>query len=189
MKPYHLILLMFLPACSTAPKLTLQPQPQAAAIDESAIRYPEIVRAYHLGRYVDPDDDLVMHEQHVVYRVEENSRWNFHSGPAEGVVPAPVPAHDAAFSPVPVNDDILAQFNAQRLATTEIILQARVLAAALAQFQTALQQTKTNWQETARLRVKVDDLQKRLDAIAAAPEPSPAQFSSPANEPADALAP
>ena len=89
-----------------------------------------------------------MHEQHVVYRVEENTRWNFHPGPADGNLPA-LPSRDAAFAPAPVNDAILAEVNSQRLATTQIMMQARTLSAALAQFQTALQQTKTNFQETA----------------------------------------
>ena len=111
----YLIPLLFLTACSTAPKLTLRPQQPPATMEDSAIRYPEVVRAYHVGRYVDPNDDLVMHEQHVVYRVEENTRWNFHPGPDDGIVPALPPAHDAAFAPPPVNDAILAEVNSQRI--------------------------------------------------------------------------
>ena len=80
MKTYYLIPLMFLSACSTTPKVTLRPQSPPPATDNSAVRYPEVVRAYHFGRYVDPNDDLVMHEQHVVYRVEENTRWDLRPG-------------------------------------------------------------------------------------------------------------
>jgi hypothetical protein len=80
----YLIPLLFLSACSTAPKLTLRPQQPPPATDNSAVRYPEVLHAYHIGRYADPNDDLIMHEQHVVYRVEENTRWNFHPGPADG---------------------------------------------------------------------------------------------------------
>ncbi|HTX21395.1 MAG TPA: hypothetical protein VMD27_06015 [Candidatus Aquilonibacter sp.] len=190
MKPYYLIPLIFLPACSTAPKLTLQPLPPATATDDSAIRYPEAVRAYYVGRYVDPNDDLVMHEQHVVYRVEENTRWNFHPGPADGVVPAPPPARDAAFSPVPVNNDILAQVNSQRIATAEIMAQARVLSGALAQFQAALHQTKTNLQETAMLRAAVMEMNQRLDALEAAQKQAPPPVISPVtNSTPDALGP
>ena len=77
MKMFYLIPLLFLSACSTAPMLALQPQ-QSPPMDNAAVRYPEVVRAYHVGRYADPNDDLVMHEQHAIYRVEENTRWNFH---------------------------------------------------------------------------------------------------------------
>ena len=140
MKMFYLIPLLFLTACSTTPKLALRPQ-QSPTMDDSAVRYPEVLHAYHIGRYADPNDDLIMHEQHTIYRVEENTRWNFHSGPAVGDLPA-VPPRDAAFAPAPVNDAILAEVNSQKAATTQIMMQARTLSAALAQFQTALQQTK-----------------------------------------------
>lgn len=186
MKMFYLIPLLFLSACSTATKLTLRPQQPPAEI--SAIRYPEIVNAYHVGRYSDPNDDLVLHEQHVVYRVEENTRWDFHPGSVGGNFPV-LPPRDAAFVPAPVNDVILAEVNSQRLATTQIMLQARTLSAALAQFQAALQQTKTNLQETARLRVTVIDMQKRIDALAAAPEQPSALSISTTNATADPLSP
>ena len=187
MKTYYLIPLLFLSACSTTPKLTLRPQ-QTPATSTDGVRYPEVLHAYHIGRYADPNDDLIMHEQHTVYRVEENTRWNFHPGPVDGNLPA-LPPRDAAFAPAPVNDEILAEVNSQRLATTEIMMQARTLSAALAQFQTALSQTKTNLQETARLRVTVNEMQKRLDALATAQEQSPAAILSTTNEPADPLSP
>jgi hypothetical protein len=188
MKTFYLIPLLFLPACSTAPRLVLRPQQPLALADNSAVRYPEVLHAYHIGRYADPNDDLLLHEQHVLYRVEECSRWDFHPGPANDQPPA-TPMRDAAFAPVPVNDAILAEVNSQRLATTEITLQARKLSAALAQFQIALQQTKTNLQETARLRVTVNEIQKRLDAIAATQEQPPAPAISTTNEPPGSLSP
>jgi hypothetical protein len=187
MKMFYLIPLLFLSACSTAPKLTLHPQ-QPPATDANGIRYPEVLHAYHVGRYADPNDDLIMHEQHIVYRVEENTRWNFHPGPADGNLTA-VPSRDAAFAATPVNDAILAEVNSQRLATTEIMMQARTLSAALAQFQAALQQTKTNLQETVRLRASVNEMQKRLDALATAQEQSPVPAISTTNEPPDSLNP
>jgi hypothetical protein len=189
MKTYHLIPLLFLTACSTTPKLTLKPQLSPQVTDNSAVRYPEIIRAYHIGRYADPNDVLVMHEQHVVYRVEENTRWNFHPGLTDSSVIQPASSsRNAAFSPAPVNDAVLAEVNAQRLATAQIMLEARTLSAALAQFQTALQQTKTNLQETAVLRAAVIEMKKRLDALEAKQSPQP--FPVPAtNEPPDSLSP
>ena len=187
MKTYYLIPLLFLSACSTAPKLALHPQ-QSPPMDTAAVRYPEIVRAYHIGRYTDPNDDLIMHEQHVVYRVEENTRWNFHPGLADDYLPA-LPSHDAAFAPAPVNDAILAEVNSQRLATTQIMIQARTLSAALAQFQNALSQTKTNLQETARLRASVNEMKQRLDTLESAPGQLPATPISTTNEAPDSLSP
>lgn len=166
----------------------MRPQSPPPAVNDSTVRYPEIVRAYHFGRYADPNDDLLMHEQHVVYRVEENTRWDLHPGPAENNPPAP-PLRDAAFAPAPVNDVILAEVNSQRLATAQIMTQARTLSSSLAQFQAALQQTKTNFQETALLRVTVNEMQKRLDALAAAQSRPPAPPVSTTNEPPGSLGP
>jgi hypothetical protein len=187
MKIYYLIPLLFFSACSTTPKLALRPQP-SLPMDDSAVRYPEVVRAYHVGRYVDPNDGLVMHEQHAVYRVEENTRWNFHPGLAEGNLLAP-PPRDTAFAPAPVNDAILAEVNSQRLATTQIMMQARTLSAALSQFQTALAQTKTNFQQTMILRATVNDMKQRLDALETAQGQSPTSPISTTNEPLDSLSP
>jgi hypothetical protein len=189
MKTLCFIPLVFLTACSTTPKLTLRLQQSPPAADNAVVRYPDIVRAYHFGRYVDPSDDLVMHEQHVVYRVEENTRWNLHPGQANNAVFQFTPPSDGAFAPAPANDAILAEVNTQKLATARITAQAKDLASALSQFQSALQQTKTNFQETAVLRASVIEIKKRVDAlettrIQALP---PQTFST--NEPPDSLEP
>ena len=178
MKIFYLFPLLFLSACSTAPRLVLQPQQPPSEIGNNAVRYPEVVRAYHIGRYVDPNDSLVMHEEHVVYRVEETTRWDLRAPAiASGLPPISFP-RDAAFSPTPINDAVLAEVNAQRLATVQIIMQARTLSAALAHFQIALQQTKTNFQEMAALRETVNVMQKRLDALQSAQS---MQFNSATN--------
>ena len=190
MKKLCFIPLMFLTACSTAPKLVLHPQQPPPAMDNSAVRFPEIVRVYHVGRYADPNDDLVMHEQHVVYRVEENTRWDLRPAQAAvvGVSVEPAP-RDAAFSPLPVNDAVLAEINAQKLATVQIMLEARTLSAALAQFQAALQQTRTNLQEMAMLRASMVEMKRRLDAIETAQRQPPPSSNFPTNEPPDSLGP
>jgi hypothetical protein len=194
MKTFYFIPLMFLTACSTTPKLVLRPQPLPPAADHSAVRYPEMVRAYHFGRYVDPNDDMVMHEQHVVYRVEENTRWNLQPLRAatiggNGVHPTVSTPRDAAFSSLPVNDAVLAEVNAQKLATVEIMMQAQTLTSALAQFQAALQQTRTNLQETAVLRDSVIEMKKRLDALETAQKQPTPSSNLPTNEPPDSFGP
>ena len=189
MKIFHLIPLIFLTACSTAPKLALRPQSPPSLADASTIRYPEVIHAYHLGRYADGNNDALMHEQHTVYRVEENSRWDFHPGNVGGNVFPPVPTlRDAAFNPGQVNDEILAEVNSQRFATAQIMGQSRTLAASLALFQNALAQTRTNWQQTAALRATVSDFQQRLAALEAAQKNSLPTIST-TNEPLDSFRP
>lgn len=186
MKSIYLIPLLFLSACSTQPKLMLRPQsPSSTATN--AVRYPETVRAYHFGRYIDPGDDLVMHDQHVVFRVEENSRWDLHPGTGKNDFSQAPSPHDAAFNPLPVNEAVLAEVNAQKLATVQIMAQAHVLSGSLAQFQSALQQAKTNLQETAVLRTAIGDLKRRLDRLEATPPTEPT-FST-TNAAPDPLAP
>jgi hypothetical protein len=189
MKILRFVPLLFLTACSTTPKLALRLQQPPPAADNSAVRYPEVVHAYHFARYVDPNDDLVMHERHVVYRVEENTRWNLHSVPPEDFLVASPPLRDSAFSPAPVNDAVLAEVNSQRLATAQIMMQARILTAALAEFQDALRQARTNIQETASLRITLNEMKRRLDVLETAQAPLPATSVSTTNESADPLAP
>jgi hypothetical protein len=191
MKILRFIPLMLLTACATAPKVALHPLPHSPVTDNSTVRYREIVRPYYLGRYIDPNDDLVMHEQHVVYRIEENARWDLrpaNTGNDANFPPVPL-ARDAAFNPLPVSDAVLAEINSQKLATVQITMQARILSAALSQFETALQQTKTNLQATAALRVAVKQMEQRLDTLETPPVQSLPQSISPTNEPPDPLSP
>jgi hypothetical protein len=189
MKILRLIPLMFLTACSTTPKLTLRPQQPPSAADNAAVRYPDTVRSYHFGRYVDPNDSLVMHEKHVMYRVEENSRWDLHPHQTDNTVFQFTSPPDSAFAPIPTNDAILAEVNAQKLATARIMAQAKDLASALAQFQVVLQQTRTNFQEMAILRASVVQMKKQLDALEGARiEQSPPRDSL-INESLDGLEP
>ncbi|MEK7782251.1 MAG: hypothetical protein AAB370_12195 [Verrucomicrobiota bacterium] len=186
MKPLYLILLLTLSACTTAPKLEVRPLPPPPAIEQSAVRYSEIVRPYHIGRYADPNSGTVMHEQHVVYRVEESARWDFHPGnPCGNAFQWPSVVRDPAFVSFPVSDAIVAEVNSQRLATTQIMAQSRVLTGALQQLQTALQTARNNEQATVSLQAAIADIRKRLDAF----EVSQGTAPSPSNEPASPLVP
>ena len=46
------------------------------------IRYGETLKAYTLGRRIDPFDGSVMHEGGLVYRLENSSSWNLQPGDA-----------------------------------------------------------------------------------------------------------
>ena len=193
MKIISVIPLLFLTACSTAPKLAVRPASPPPE-NVSLLRYPEVIHAYHVGRYTNPNDDDLLHEQHVVYRVEENARWDLQPWraatigcPAVGATNSFAP-RDAAFNPTPVNDAILAEVNSQRLATAQIIGQSQTLAASLAQVQNALQQARTNFQQTAALRVLIGDMKQRLAALEAARSISASTIST-TNEPFDPLMP
>ena len=67
------------------------------------VRMGETLKAYPIGRYVDPRDPNVMHESHVVYRKEAGASWNLAPN-APTVVPlGPVLAvSDGATQPNPL---------------------------------------------------------------------------------------
>jgi hypothetical protein len=169
MKLIWIVPLVLLTACASKPKLVLHPQEPAPIVNDSAVRYPEATRPYYVGRYVDPNNGLMMHEQHVVYRIEQTSRWNLHPGPfAPAVMAFQVPEANPATISLPVNDAVLAEVNAQKAATASIMVQTRQLSSALEHFQAALRQTKTNLQETAMLRATLSTLERRLSQLESA---------------------
>lgn len=74
-------------------------------VNTEKIRVSESLKAYPVGRYVDPKDPDLMHEAHVVYRREAGASWNLTPnaptvvplGPVLAVadpakVPGPLPA-------------------------------------------------------------------------------------------------
>lgn len=55
--------------------------------DLPAVRSPEVLKAYPVGRYEDPAHPEVLHEAHTVYRAETPSRWNLNlNNPPDGLM-------------------------------------------------------------------------------------------------------
>ena len=127
MKYLALIPLVFVASCAAPPQLAVRPAPPAAVAPAESLRYDEVVRAYHVGRQVDPNHPGMMAEGHPVYRVEVSSRWNLHPGsPNAANLLNPPP--DAAVAPPPTNDVVIAEMNRQREATALVMQQAARLA-------------------------------------------------------------
>jgi len=162
MKIFYLLPLLLLSACATTPQLTLRPQPIPQADN---IRYPEVIHAYHVGRYTDPNDDLILHEQHDFYRVEQTACWNLTPG-CSAIYP--VKMKEVSVNLPLANDAIVAEVNAQKIATAQILGQARRLAGALTRVQMNLLEAKTNWQQEAGMRAVLSDVTHRLATLEAA---------------------
>ena len=131
MKSFILLFLVLLPSCASRPvpstwvvETKTFPEPGAGAI-----RCPDVVRAYHVGRYVDPNYPGVLHEHHPVYRVEVSSRWNLRPD-VDGIESRAVAASytDAAYVPPPSNDLITAELKRQKDATETVMWEATQLA-------------------------------------------------------------
>ena len=60
---------------SAPARVELRPLPPAAP-SMTPVRTSEQVRAYHLGRTVDPSRPDLMHEAHTIYRLEQQAHWD-----------------------------------------------------------------------------------------------------------------
>ncbi len=177
MKYLALIPLLFVASCASRPQLVVRPAPPAAVEPVEAVRYSEVVRAYYVGRFVDPNHPETMHEQHPVYRIESTARWNLRPGSAS-TANLLNPPPDAAFAPPPANDAVIAEMNRQREATARVMLQAAKLAQSYGELQAVLGEMKNVARNNALLNVRlatnelrVVEFSKELQKLSAVPSP------------------
>lgn len=97
------------------------------------VRTGETLKAYPVGRFVDPNDPNVMHESHVVYRKEAGASWNL-SPNAPTVVPlGPVLAvSDPSSQPNPLPAELEQKIAEQNQLMAALIEQNEALVAELA---------------------------------------------------------
>lgn len=140
MKLLALLPLLLFASCVSRRTVVVPVKPLPAPNVEpvESVRFGEIVRAYHIGRYVDPNHPDVMHEQHPVYRVEAYTRWNLKPGSLPSARTGSPTANDAAYSPPPTNDVVLAELNRQKDATERVIWEASRLARSHGELQKVL---------------------------------------------------
>ncbi len=178
MKYLALIPLVLVTSCASRPQLVVRPSPPPAVEPVEAVRYGEVVRAYHVGRYVDPNHPEAMHERHPVYRIEVSARWNLHPG-ALNTANLLNPPPDAAFAPPPTNDVLVAEMNRQREATASVMLEAAKLAQSYGELQAVVVEMKNVARNSALLSVRlatneqrVVEFAKELQKVSAAPSPT-----------------
>ncbi len=178
MKYLALIPLVFVASCASRPQVVVRLLPPPAVDPVESVRYGEVVRAYHVGRYVDPNHPETMHEQHPVYRIEVSARWNLHPGPlnsANLLNPPP----DAAFAPPPTNDALIAEMNRQRETTGRVMQEAERLAQSYGELQALFTEMKTVVRNSAILSVRlatneqrVAEFDKQLQKLSTPPSPA-----------------
>jgi len=178
MKYLALIPLLFVASCASRPQLVVRPAPPAAVEPIETVRYSEVVRAYHVGRFVDPNHPETMHEQHPVYRVESSARWNLHPGPLN-TANLLNPPHDAAYAPPSTDDAVLAEMNRQRETTERVMQEATRLAQSYGELQKVFAEMKNvarnNALFDARLantEQRVADFEKSVQKLSVSPSPA-----------------
>ena len=163
--------LILLPACASKKPVVVQMPPSVPATiltsdDMESVRYGENLKAYSIGRYIDPNDGLVMHEAHTVYRVETTAKWNLHpnapvtvpGGPVVGII-------DPAHKDSPVTPEIVAEVDRQKAATMALIVQGQRMNLALNQLSKTLSSTAQVAAENVQLKGELTTTEKRLDAL------------------------
>ncbi len=119
------------------PPLEAPPPPVAGTeIDQhnlEKVRVGEALKAYPVGRYVDPNDPNVLHEAHTIYRREAGAAWNLNPN-APTVIPlGPVLAvADPAKVPNPLPAELEQKIGEQNQLMAALIEQNEALAAELA---------------------------------------------------------
>ena len=161
MKYLALIPLVFVASCASRPQLVVRPAPPAAVEPVEAVRYSEVVRAYYIGRFVDPNHPETMNEQHPVYRIESSARWNLHPGPAT-TANLLNPPSDAAFAPPPTNDAVIAEMNRQREATERVMSEAVRLSQSYGELQKVFSEMKTVARNNALLGARLANTEQRV---------------------------
>jgi hypothetical protein len=131
--------------------------PGTKVADMRAIRTPETVKAYPIGRYADPNFPNEMHERHTLYRREQAADWNYRPSQPQALPLGPVTAVSNP-SPSYYAATNAEQINAQQKAYAEALLeQNRVMKERI----DALQKNESVIQS---LQGEVERLRKKLDS-------------------------
>ncbi len=168
---------MFVASCASRPQPVFSPLPSPPTVEPvERVRYGEVVRAYHVGRHVDPSHPETMQEEHLVDRVEVSGRWNLHPG-SSSAAPLLEPPQDAAFAPPPRNDVLIAEWNRQRETTALVMQQANRLAQTYSELQKIFVEMKKVARDNtilgarlAKTEERLAGFEKELQKITAAPQ-------------------
>lgn len=130
------------------------------------IRYAESMKAYPIGRYVDPVNPLILHEGHTLYRVETSANWNLnpHSQAYVPVLPD-VEAIDPSRRPVPMTGELVAEIQKQKAATQAILDQGPRLNQTLTDLSQASTKTREMIEQNLQLKRELAETKLRLDAL------------------------
>ncbi|MBV9009135.1 MAG: hypothetical protein JO354_08215 [Verrucomicrobia bacterium] len=183
MKYLTLLPVILLTACAShAPrKIAAPPTPVGTPVSSDGLRTDEQLKEYHLGRYVDARDPLVMHEGHPLYRIETSARWDLRSNNAT----SPARRNTVQAPGASANDAVVAEVNKQRAATRAFTEQTATLNQRLAELGHAVEQTQEVAKQNLELKRDVVTLREQLDSLDAKLRDPKLPASSPSPSPED----
>ncbi len=113
--------------------------PLRPSVDAGAVLGPAEVKAYTLGRYVDPADETLMHEAHVVYRREQDPGWRLAAHPSRQILIGPTITARARTEPLRSQEweDAIAALRCSELENREALRMLTTAVEALARNQEA----------------------------------------------------
>jgi hypothetical protein len=150
-----------------------------------SVRYSENIKAYNVGRYVDPNNRRVMHDAHIVYRVETTAKWNLHPNPGAQVSSGPAAQTvDPARREAPLNDEIISEVNRQKAATQALLEQSARLNQTLQHLSSAAETSQRVSEQNAQLQQELNKTKLRLEALESGRQNTPGQTpqTKPAND-------
>lgn len=179
MKPFPLFLALFIVSCASkkAPSVVkVEPSGRHLNRAESdALRFPEKIKAYPLGRYADPNSRGVMHEAHTIYRVETTPKWNL-AGRGRGTPTTTSSTMRGDFS----RNELLVELSRQREATKSVMQSGQTVSSKLSDLATSLQKNhQTLAEQNAGIRKELQTTRERLETLEKKVEEQPPPEISP----------
>lgn len=82
---------------------------------EANVLMPSMIKAYGIGRYQDPVDSRIMHERHVVYRLEQEPRWRYNVDSSKQIlIGNTISASKCTYQPALLDKEIAIELQKQR---------------------------------------------------------------------------
>lgn len=164
----------------------------------SATRIPETKKAYAVRRYIDPVNKRILHERGVIYRVEEDARWNLSGTPRDRTLLGPVVGvREPHYVAAPLGAEMSSELSKQKALTKTLTTSVQNLAEnpdrtnagerlvqAAGRIEDGQKKILTKVQaidgDVNALRVRVDSLENTNRSPNSTPQPKAADSPTPA---------
>lgn len=182
MKLLPLLLTLFAVSCAskTPPAVNVGPSPgrDLNRTESAAVRYPEKIKAYPLGRYTDPNHRGLMHEAHTVYRVETTPKWNL-SRRGRSSPPDLSASNRGELS----RNELMVELTRQREATKAVMQSGDAVSTKLTDLANSLQKNQQALAEqNAGIRKELKATRERLETLERKADQQPAFEATPPSD-------